>query len=153
MSTNQPLLKSLGLADFPVSQGFGVPNRAYKSRIHNGTDIACPVGTPIFAPVDGVVIQTWHKHESMGNALLFRCELNGSHYELRMLHLSYILHAGKFAKGEVMALSGNTGFSTGAHVHLEVWKGKYETAVLLRKSDVLEHLVDVEELLVTNPTC
>jgi hypothetical protein len=90
---------------------------------HNGIDYGCPVGTPVFAAAAGQVtkIQT----DPDGYGLHIRIQHpNGTSPEYRTIyaHLSEVnvkLNQ-KVAQGEVIAKSGNSGFSTTPHVHFEL---------------------------------
>lgn len=87
-------------------------------RWHKGLDYACPVGTSIMASSGGVVSAAgW----SSGYGYCVRIQ-HPDGRETRYAHLSKILvHAGQQVKqGEKIALSGNTGRSTGPHVHFEI---------------------------------
>lgn len=87
-------------------------------RWHKGLDYACPVGTSIMASSGGVVSAAgW----SSGYGYCVRIK-HPDGRETRYAHLSKILvHAGQQVKqGEKIALSGNTGRSTGPHVHFEI---------------------------------
>lgn len=86
-------------------------------RPHNGTDFAVPTGTPIFAPGDGVVKRVV-RHKYAGLYI----ELQHSYkYRTRYLHLSKSLvkKGQRIKRGQKIALSGNTGASTGPHLHYE----------------------------------
>ncbi|WP_243834630.1 peptidoglycan DD-metalloendopeptidase family protein [Psychromonas algarum] len=84
---------------------------------HNGTDFAVVVGTKVHAVGDGVVIRAGF-HPAAGNYVVIK---HGRKYTSRVLHLSKILvHKGQRVEmGQVIALSGNTGRSTGPHLHYE----------------------------------
>jgi murein DD-endopeptidase MepM/ murein hydrolase activator NlpD len=97
-----------------ISSGFRDADRPE----HNGVDIAVPVGTEITAPADGVVVDVY-THERGG--LSMRVDLvNG--YSLGFAHLSETFYpkGAEFYGGAPLALSGNSGVSTGPHVHLTV---------------------------------
>lgn len=87
---------------------------------HNGTDFAVPLGTPVLATGDGVVVKAQH-HRLAGNFVVIK---HGREYITRYLHLSKILvKPGQHVKmGQKIALSGNTGRSTGPHLHYELHK-------------------------------
>ncbi len=86
---------------------------------HYGTDFAMPTGTKVEAPADGVVRRVVHHNRFAGNYIVID---HGDGYSTRYLHLSKIeVHAGEVVhQGEVIALSGNTGRTTGPHLHYEL---------------------------------
>ena len=85
---------------------------------HNGVDIAAPLGTPIVAPLDGTVIDV-NTHQTGGKQLIIK-HING--YRTGYAHLSkYAVNKGdKVKQGQVIAYVGNTGVSTGPHLHFTV---------------------------------
>src|SRR5690554_1240777 len=85
---------------------------------HRGTDWAMPIGTPVVAPADGRVEKV-SNHPLAGRYIVIRHD-NG--YSTRYLHLSRALvnRGDRVSMGERIALSGNTGRSTGPHLHYEV---------------------------------
>lgn len=90
-----------------------------KKSGHNGIDYAVPIGTKIIAPMDGAITLI-NTHATGGKQLVIKL-VNG--LALGFAHLSdnAIKNVGdSVKKGEVIALSGNTGASTGPHVHLTV---------------------------------
>ena len=84
---------------------------------HKGTDFATPIGTPIIATGDGVVSKV-KNHPYAGKYIEID---HGGSYRTRFLHLSkFLVSKGqKVTRGKTIALSGNTGRSTGAHLHFE----------------------------------
>ena len=98
-------------------------------KTHGGTDIAAPLGTPILAAADGVVVTaTWHnsygyyvkiKHDDTYSTLYAHCSA---------LHVS----VGQTVKqGQVIADCGSTGYSTGPHCHFEVIQNGVRVNALL----------------------
>lgn len=89
-----------------------------KIRPHNGTDYGVKTGTPIYAPADGVVIKSTYQRAA-GKYLVI--QHRGS-YSTVYMHLSKLLvKAGeKVKQNQRIALSGNTGRSTGPHLHYEL---------------------------------
>lgn len=87
-------------------------------RPHQGIDMAAPVGTPIVSAETGKVIFSGWK-QGYGN---FVAVNHGHGYETHYAHCSkVIVHAGQTVrKGQVIAKVGNTGHSTGPHLHFEV---------------------------------
>ena len=87
-------------------------------RMHYGTDFAAPHGTPIYASADGVVVHAgWAS--GYGRLIKIRHEFG---YETRFGHLSKIrVNVGqKVSRGERIGDMGNTGRSTGTHLHYEI---------------------------------
>ncbi|MDA7826896.1 DUF5930 domain-containing protein [Rhodobacteraceae bacterium] len=87
-------------------------------RMHYGTDFAAPHGTPIYASADGVVV---HAGWSSGYGRLIKIKHEFG-YETRFGHLSKIrVNVGqKVSRGERIGDMGNTGRSTGTHLHYEI---------------------------------
>lgn len=88
-------------------------------RLHKGTDWACPVGTTVYASCGGTVIQASYSGGYGKNVVI-------SHPDGRMTRYAHnsklLVHVGqKVEQGEPIALSGNTGRSTGPHVHFELY--------------------------------
>lgn len=77
-----------------------------------------PIGTPIIAPADGVVEKIAYQAGGAGRYIMLR---HGRQYQTVYMHLSKTLvKVGQTVKrGERIALSGNTGRSTGPHLHYE----------------------------------
>lgn len=91
-----------------------------KPEFHEGIDFAAPRGTPIHAVAAGVV--TWAAPlDGFGNMVQIK---DGEGYSTLYAHAEKILvHVGETVKrGDVIALVGDTGYSTGPHVHFEVIK-------------------------------
>ncbi|MBB1274164.1 peptidoglycan DD-metalloendopeptidase family protein [Psychromonas sp. SR45-3] len=86
-------------------------------RPHNGTDFAVGVGTNVYAVGDGVVLRAGY-HPAAGNYIVIK---HGRKYTTRFLHLSKILvrKGQRIEMGKLIGKSGNTGRSTGPHLHYE----------------------------------
>jgi murein DD-endopeptidase MepM/ murein hydrolase activator NlpD len=86
-------------------------------RIHEGIDIAVNVGTPVLATMSGKVTQAGN-YGAWGNMVMVQ---NGP-WEIIVAHLSSVdVKLGQeVSVGAVLGKSGNTGFSTGPHVHYEI---------------------------------
>ncbi len=84
---------------------------------HNGTDFPLPIGTPVLAAGDGVVAKV-ENHQYAGRYVVIEFS---SRYRARYLHLSKpLVRVGqRVSRGQAIALSGNTGRSTGPHLHYE----------------------------------
>ncbi len=94
------------------------------TKHHNGTDFAAPIGTPIMASGNGTVIKAgWCGNG--GNCVRIR---HNSSYTTGYGHLSkFATRAGRRVRqGQVIGYVGNTGMSTGPHLHYTVkYNGKF----------------------------
>ena len=99
-----------------ITSRYGMRN----GSLHNGTDIAVAVGTPVKSPWRGTVSETYTN--SAGGKQVIINHPNG--YRTGYAHLSeYRVSSGqKVRRGQVIALSGNTGGSTGPHLHFTLRK-------------------------------
>jgi murein DD-endopeptidase MepM/ murein hydrolase activator NlpD len=86
---------------------------------HSGIDISTPIGTKVVAPADGVVVSVGAKG-GYGNAITVN---HGYGIMTQYGHLDhYNVRPGqRVRRGDVLAFVGNTGRSTGPHLHYEVW--------------------------------
>jgi len=119
MNTYRIAVSKMPLA-MPIKSAFRFTSSygARWGRSHEGIDMAGPVGTPIFATGDGVVIYAgWQR--GYGNLIKIQHELGT---ETRFGHLSKIrVKVGqKVSRGSQIGDMGNTGRSTGSHLHYEV---------------------------------
>lgn len=85
---------------------------------HNGTDFALPIGTPVIAPADGRVTKV-ERHPFAGRFLVIQ---HGQGFLTRYLHLQKALvrPGEQVTRGQRIALSGNSGRTTSAHLHYEL---------------------------------
>lgn len=94
-----------------------------KKKFHHGIDVAMPVGTPLTAPADGEIA---HKGSgaSGGYTLIIKHEpkLYTVYYHLEKP--SHLPKGSRVTRGQVVASSGNTGRSTGPHLHLETRRSR-----------------------------
>ncbi|WP_245820495.1 M23 family metallopeptidase [Flavimaricola marinus] len=104
-------------SDFRFTSGFG----QRWGRLHAGTDFAAPIGTPIYATADGVVTSAgW----SSGYGRLIKIQHEFG-IETRYAHLNRInVQVGqRVSRGDRIGDMGNSGRSTGPHLHYEVRVG------------------------------
>ncbi|HEX7637464.1 MAG TPA: M23 family metallopeptidase, partial [Burkholderiaceae bacterium] len=106
--------------DVAVGSGFGFRTDPFTGRpaLHTGLDFPSPIGTPIHAAAAGVV-RTAELHPEYGNMLEID---HGNGLVTRYGHTSKILvkPGDLVRRGQVVALVGTTGRSTGPHLHFEV---------------------------------
>jgi hypothetical protein len=106
----------------PITQYFGEGDAQFGQKAHNGIDIACPEGTRVEAICAGEVMYTG-SDESYG--LYVRVFHPSIHSHSFYAHLVQVdVEAGQIvAQGERLGASGNTGNSTGPHLHFELRAG------------------------------
>ena len=90
--------------------------------MHGGIDLACPLGTPIHAVTDGIVKQAGPA-SGYGNWVQIQAADGTITMYGHMSSSGVLVQKGqRVTAGQVIALVGNEGFSTGPHCHFEVWK-------------------------------
>lgn len=152
-----------GFMRFPTIKQFRVSSDFNPHRLnpitgriapHRGVDFAVPVGTPVLAVGDGEVIVS-KQDRAAGNYVAIR---HGRQYMTRYMHLKTLLvkSGQKVKRGACIALSGNTGRSTGPHLHYEVWinqqavnpmTAKLPCTEVLIGNDRAEYLAQVKQIL------
>lgn len=118
---------------YDVSTRFGVKDSLHPHG-HSGIDLVMSSGTELHSPVDGVVTEILnYGNRNVGKGIVIETD---DHQSVIMGHLSDIkVHEGQtIHEGDIVALSGNTGHSTGAHLHLGL-------------KDDTGHIIDPQPLL------
>lgn len=124
-----------GLIGWPTTKG-PVTSEFYRSSgaFHGGIDIGVPVGTPIASPLSGTCLALEQNGKPYGydtiddnlagygyyQIVIADAQINGVWYGVLMAHESIKGKSGKVKKGEIIGKSGNTGNSSGAHIHFEI---------------------------------
>lgn len=105
-----------------LTSTFGLRNDPFTGirRFHNGIDIAGPIGTPVSAAMAGKIVKIG-VHPSFGRYIIMS---HSSGYQTWYAHLQRaVVKAGvTVAQGELIGEMGNTGYSTGSHLHFSVFK-------------------------------
>jgi murein DD-endopeptidase MepM/ murein hydrolase activator NlpD len=103
-----------------ITNPYGKPNPRYAAGVHTGIDYGCKIGTKIHSIANGKVVKVFTS-KAYGHVVVVRTKHEGKFYQNWYCHLSKALvKEGKRVKqSDVIALSGNTGNSTGPHLHLE----------------------------------
>ncbi len=128
-------LPSLGV----LSSFYGIRYHPIKHEklFHAGIDIASAYGSPVYAAMDGVVTKVTRESATYG----IRIELRHAHdYKTSYSHLSKVLvkKGQRLKQGRPIALMGNTGRSTGPHLHFEIlYKGKFINPLRFLKRQIL----------------
>ena len=118
----QPTILPVDTDEYWISSGYGWRKSPFTGRreFHSGLDISSRRGTPILAPADGKVIKAG-KNRYLGKFIKI------AHSDtLSTLYghlLEHKVEKGQLVKrGDVIGLMGNTGLSTGHHLHYQVYK-------------------------------
>lgn len=102
---------------YEVSSKFGSIDSVHTTP-HTGLDLVMETGTKLFSPVDGVVKKVVDfGSENVGKGIYIETD---DHQTVIMGHLSdfKVTEGQRVHEGDIVALSGNTGHSTGGHLHL-----------------------------------
>lgn len=104
----------------PISSGFGKRSDPLNNRsaFHTGIDFRGNKGDKIYATADGVVANAF-RNGGYGNYVLID---HGNGYTSAYAHMQkYLVHKGdRIKRGQLIGLIGNTGRSTGSHLHYEI---------------------------------
>jgi len=110
--------------NFRMTSAFGMRTHPIekKEKMHNGVDFACKIGTRVIATANGTVIETKNYPKGYGMRIVLD---HGNGFKTFYAQLSEfkVSEGDMVEKGQVIALSGNSGASTGPHLHYEVMKG------------------------------
>lgn len=100
--------------------GSGAP-AAYKG--HEGLDTASSDGSSIYSIYDGVVKNNAYQKDGAGYHVSIETEMDGKYFRLVYMHLkkkSTLKIGDKIKAGDLIGYQGNTGHSTGSHLHISV---------------------------------
>lgn len=122
-----------------------------RKEFHAGTDLRAPIGTPILAPADGVVkfIQ-YNQNSGYGNVVSLSHNYGFESYYAHLMNKPIVKEGQFVKKGDIIAYSGNSGMSTGPHLHYEIkfigrlldpetflrWKGSNFTEIFQKEKRV-----------------
>lgn len=120
-------IASLDFSNAPVAGvlsspfGWRVDPMTGGNRFHGGVDIAAPYGSPVYLPQSGLVVFSG-PYGGYGNVVVV--QHSGNLYTLYG-HNSYLLVSpgSRVSRGQMIAMVGSTGRSTGPHLHFEVRQG------------------------------
>ncbi|WP_327254305.1 M23 family metallopeptidase [Streptomyces sp. NBC_01244] len=110
------------VSKYTLSATFGKGGTMWSHK-HSGQDFAVPVGTPVDAVSAGTVVKAGPNGggdgPAYGNAIVIK-HANNTYSQYAHLSKIQVKIGEKVAKGERIALSGNTGNSSGPHLHFEI---------------------------------
>jgi murein DD-endopeptidase MepM/ murein hydrolase activator NlpD len=120
-----PLVLSWPLIGARITQPFGPSDLVLEpplgpyAHFHTGIDIAAPLGSPVLAAADGIVVGVAHTSVGYGNYVMIA---HGGGVITLYAHLleTDVSVGDKVARGKKIGLEGSSGLSTGPHLHFEV---------------------------------
>ena len=140
------------LFDWPVwearmTRGFLPKVKKKRKRPHKGIDLAAPRGSAVMASHDGVIIYTGSGFKGYGKMIMIESNVDaGTGFASLYGHLDKIVvyEGKKVRQGEVIGALGNTGRSSGPHLHFEIRKlnGPIDPLPLLPAGEALTNDVD-----------
>ena len=110
----------------PISSGFGARSAPCGgcSSYHEGLDFVPGAGAPIQSIADGVVSLVEVSNSAYGNHVVVDHTINGQRVQSVYAHMRYgsirVAEGQHVSVGDILGLVGNTGESTGPHLHLEI---------------------------------
>lgn len=125
------IIRKMEVPKYPVTGkitskfGYRIHPITKEKKFHNGIDISAQIGTPIIAPISGKVLKVSY-NDIGGNQLVIEAD---NKYLIGFAHLkasSPLKIGDKFKQGDKLGEVGNTGRSTGAHLHLNIRNEKGE---------------------------
>ncbi len=119
-------VKKVNITQYFGNTAFSTKNsQIYNGAGHNGIDFAVPVGTPLYAAADGVVVGVADSDLSCSRASYGKWTMIKHNNGLTTLyaHMSSfgVSEGQSVIAGQKIGLSGNTGYSTGPHLHFTVY--------------------------------
>ncbi|WP_030158471.1 M23 family metallopeptidase [Streptomyces sp. NRRL S-244] len=110
------------VSSYTLSATFGKGGTMWSHK-HSGQDFACPVGTPVKAASAGTIVKAGPNGggdgPAYGNAIVIK-HANNTYSQYAHLSKIQVRIGQKVTKGSQIALSGNTGNSSGPHLHFEI---------------------------------
>jgi murein DD-endopeptidase MepM/ murein hydrolase activator NlpD len=107
------------LSRVEVTSNFGQRGRQF----HEGIDLRAPLGTPVYAAADGVVIYAGSRLRGYGNLVVIRHGQTGISTVYAHNSRLFVRRGQRVARGQKISLSGATGHVSGPHLHFEVRSG------------------------------
>jgi murein DD-endopeptidase MepM/ murein hydrolase activator NlpD len=106
-----------------LTSGFGKRLRKKRTTMHEGIDIAAPIGTPVVAARSGHVIYAGNRISGYGNLVIVR---HADSFSTIYAHLTKIhVKKGQYvSRGAMLGTVGRTGRARGAHLHFEIRDGQ-----------------------------
>lgn len=119
-------LGGTGTLQKPVKSGVITATMYYSSGVYHGAlDYGVPIGTEVYAAAEGVVLSATYRAGGLGNCVILQHANGLRTYYGHGNGKFYVEQGDVVAKGQLIMLSGNSGNSTGPHLHFEVRVSPY----------------------------
>jgi len=132
VSKPKPVAKPTGI--FPVrgDHDFGGSGSRFgagrSGHTHQGQDLSAAEGTPLVAPLAGTILYRGFQEDGAGYYLVLHANDNRDYVFMHLRKGSLkVTTDDRVARGERIAEVGNTGHSTGPHLHFEIWVGGWQS--------------------------
>lgn len=116
-----PNIKPISQKDIKKVSGYGMRTNPFThaATLHQGTDFVAPIGTSVMATADGVVLNTFLDSTGYGHRIIIE---HPNNITTVYAHLDEILveKGQQILQKDIIATVGNTGKSTGSHLHYEI---------------------------------
>tara|TARA_B100000073_G_scaffold292351_1_gene255638 strand:+ start:1325 stop:2629 length:1305 start_codon:yes stop_codon:yes gene_type:complete len=124
-------------SELVVTSGMGMRDLALSPGMHMGVDIAGPEGTPLVAFSQGKVVDKGYQQNGYGNYVVWVDNKGIENFYGHLKNMSTVEIGDNLTKGQIIGLMGNTGRSSGPHLHWETATtvgdtGRPKNAVLTR---------------------
>lgn len=111
-----------------ITQEYGARNSAYRKGYHTGVDYGLSTGTPVVSPTNGVVREVGYEASTTngrGHFIVVQGD-DGIAHCLYHLQSRPLVTSGRVSEGQHIGNSGNTGASSGPHLHWETRKAPFD---------------------------
>lgn len=141
------------LENIHITSHFGIridPVTNKPNSFHNGIDLRANIGTKLFAVADGEIIVSKANNGDSKTGYGYYVVIQHDGFYVLYAHLDFLsLRVGhKVKAGELIGYSGNSGKSTGAHLHFEIREGIYSSKSFIKdKNGRYSDCVDPEKYL------
>lgn len=112
------------IAGAKLTQEYGATKfaqRAYKTKFHNGIDFAASIGTPVLAADEGTIFAVGNNGRVQYGKYIVIRHPNGLSTMYAHLSRQSVAVGDSVKRGDVIGYAGNTGYSTGPHLHFTVY--------------------------------
>lgn len=99
------------------------------SSFHEGQDFGASNKEPIYAVADGVVTKTRYGTENASGYIIVQTTIGGKRHDMAYIHMwnphTHVKVGSRIKAGQQISIVGNSGPSTGPHLHFEIWDGAW----------------------------